>query len=155
MASAELEVQSKIIMSVRKDGGYARKASNRFMIGIPDLVIALPPFAPCMVEVKDFGVVTDDFDRKVGVTPKQSYEMMLISKAYEDANLGRTAFVAVSLVHKGKHRLVLAPHNIQRLSHAYEKHPCMWTDRQVRGYYRLEPMLRFWKAAQCRLPHHL
>lgn len=155
MATAELAVQTKIIQSVRKDGGYGRKCSNRFAIGVPDLLISLQPFAPCYIEVKDFGVVSDSFDRKIDVTEKQAYELQLFSKPYEDAGLGRVGFLAVALVHRGAHRLVLTPREAQRLSDAYEGTPGMWTNRVVGGYYDMGRMLRYWKAAQCRLPHHL
>lgn len=147
MASDELPVQTKIIKSVRRDGGYGRKASNRFAIGIPDLTIALPPFAPCVIEVKDFGEVNDRFDRQIDVTEKQAYEMEIFSKPYEDAGLGRVAFIAVSLVHRGEHRLVILPHQARRLSSAYEEDTRCWTRRAVGGYYNIAPGLDRWNAA--------
>ncbi len=155
MASAELAVQTKIIKSVRQDGGYGRKCSNRFAIGVPDLLVALPHFAPCYIEVKDFGEVNDKFDRQVETTEKQSYELELFSKPYEVAGLGRVGFVAVSLIHRGEHRLVIGPREMARLSHEYEASPLMWTKRMTGGYYALSPMLRYWGAARCRLPQHL
>lgn len=148
MATDELREQTNIVKSVRKDGGYGRKASNRFAIGVPDLTIALPPFAPCVIEVKDFGAVNDSFDRKIDVTDKQAYEMELFSKPYEDQSLGRVAFIAVHLVHRGEHRLVLLPRQASRLSSAYEDDPRMWAKRQVGGYYDMAPMFDRWHAAR-------
>lgn len=148
MASDELGVQTKIIKSVRRDGGYARKASNRFAIGVPDLTVALPPFAPCLIEVKDFGKVADTFNRQIDVTDKQAYELEIFSKPYEDAGLGRVGFLAVSLVHRGEHRLVLMPREAERLSDAYEATPGMWVKRQVGGYYEIGGMLLFWGASR-------
>lgn len=155
MASAELNVQTNIIKSVRRDGGYGRKMSNRFSIGIPDLLVALPPFAPCVIEVKDFGEVADKFDRKVDVTEKQAHEMKVFSEPFEAAEWGRVAFVAVALIHRGEHRLIFGPRDMHRVSDAYEAMPMIWTKRQVGGYYPIGPMLRYWGAAQCRAPHHL
>jgi len=155
MAQAELAVQTNIIKSVRRDGGYGRKMSNRFAIGVPDLLIALPTFAPCVIEVKDFGKVADSFDRQIEVTEKQAEEMKLFSKPYEDAGLGRTAFVAVRLIHRGEDRLVVLPRLAERLSSAYEDDPQTWRKRLTGLHYEIAPMLRRWKAAQCRLPHHL
>jgi len=152
MATDELQVQTKIVKSVRRDGGYGRKCSNRFAIGVPDLLISLQPFAPCYIEVKDFGKVNDKFDRQIDVTEKQAYELELFSKPYEDARLG---FLAVALVHRGEHRLVLLPREAMRLTSDYEDSPAMWAKREVGGYYNMAPMLRFWRAAQCRAPHHL
>lgn len=148
MATDELGVQTKIIKSVRQDGGYGRKMSNRFAIGVPDLLVALPPFAPCVIEVKDFGVVNDRFDRKIEVTDKQAWEMEIFSKPYEDRSLGRVAFVAVSLVHRGQHRLVILPWNAKRLSDMYEQDERMWTARRTGGYYEIAPMLDRWHAAR-------
>jgi len=155
MAQAELAVQTNIIKSVRRDGGYGRKMSNRFAIGVPDLLVALPQFAPCVIEVKDFGKVADTFDRQIETTDKQREEMKLFSQPYEDGGLGRTAFVAVRVVHRGEDRLVVLPRLAERLSSAYEDDPQTWRKRQVGLYYEIPPMLRRWKAATCRLPHHL
>ena len=155
MASAELSVQTNIIKSVRRDGGYGRKMSNRFAIGVPDLLVALPSFAPCVIEVKDLGEVVDKFDRQVDVTPKQAEEMRLFSEPFETAKLGRVAFVAVAFKHRGEHRLVLGPRQLARLTHEYENDPRTWVKREVGLYYPLSPMLRRWGAAQCRMPHHL
>jgi len=155
MAQAELAVQTNIIKSVRRDGGYARKASNRFAIGVPDLTVALQPFAPCLIEVKDFGKVPDSFDRQIEVTDKQAEELKLFSLPYEDAGLGRVGFLAVRVIHRGEDRLVVLPHVARRLTSAYVETPGMWRKRQVGLYYEMGPMLRHWRAAQCRLSHHL
>ena len=149
MSQPELAVQTNIIKSVRRDGGYGRKASNRFAIGIPDLNIALAPFAPCLIEVKDFGKVADSFDRQIDVTDKQAEELRLFGEAYEDAGLGRVAFIAVRVIHRGEDRLVLLPRQARRLSSAYEADPRMWRKRQVGLYYELTPMLDRWSAAKC------
>lgn len=80
----ETDVQAQIRQSVKFDGGYCHKLTNQFTVGIPDLLIALPPFAPCIIEVKDLKTVMSGFDRQIDVTPKQRYELRAISEAYND-----------------------------------------------------------------------
>lgn len=150
--SDELNVQTKIIQSARKDGGYGRKCSNRFAIGVPDLLLAIPPFAPLYMEVKDFGKVPDNFDRQIDITEKQVYELELFSKPFEDAGHGRVGFIAVSILHRKEHRLVILPRQATRLSSAYENDPRMWVKRMTGGYYNLKPALERWSAALAVMP---
>lgn len=152
MASDELQVQTKIIKSARQDGGYGRKCSNRFAIGVPDLLLAIPPFAPFYLEVKDFGKVPDNFDRQIEVTEKQAYELELFSKPFEDAGRGRVGFIGVSILHRKEHRLVILPRQAMRLSSAYEDDPRIWTKRMTGGYYDLKPALERWNCALAVMP---
>lgn len=78
----ELGVQTEIKQSVIAQGGYAVKLSNRFTIGIPDLGIWLGPFAPFIMEVKDFGLVVEGFNRQIGTTPKQRDTMRRMQQSY-------------------------------------------------------------------------
>lgn len=80
----ETDIQAQIKKSIRRDGGYCHKLTNAFTIGIPDLLIALPPFAPCIIEVKDFKTCTQGFDRQIDVTPKQRYELNQITDVYPE-----------------------------------------------------------------------
>lgn len=146
--SNELAFQTNIIKSVRRDGGYGRKMSNRFAIGVPDLLIGLQPFPPCYVECKDLGEVVDRFDRTLGVTPKQREEMRLLSEPYEEQGLGPRAFVAVAFKHRGKNIMVLGPWKMERVSHDYEGVSEIWAERQVGLYYPIRPMLNYWLGDQ-------
>lgn len=142
----ELDLQSKIKASARKDGGYGQKMSNRFSIGIPDLLIGLPPFVPCYAEVKDFGTVAEQFNRQVDTTPKQRLEMARFSNPYQAAITPYTpnrhaSLVLVGIIHRGRHRLVALSHGAERLDHTYEASTGTWVERGVGGYYALAGLL--------------
>ncbi len=151
--SKELDVQAKIRASVKKDNGYCHKLTNRFTVGIPDLLVALFPYMPCVLEIKDLGPVADDFDRQINVTPKQQYELHGISKVYHEGQHPYTPYrkasgVLVALVHQGKHRLVAVHTNMRgfsdvsyRLDAGYVADPTRWVERGVGGYYNLKPLL--------------
>lgn len=48
----EVDCQSKVIKAVRDAGGAAHKLSNRFLVGVPDLLCQLPTYAAFLLEVK-------------------------------------------------------------------------------------------------------
>lgn len=48
----ELDFQAELKKEVKKQGGYAFKMSNQFLVGIPDLFIKLPNFDTAIVECK-------------------------------------------------------------------------------------------------------
>lgn len=52
MAINELFLQSKVVESIRELGGFAQKCSNRFLIGVPDILCQLPGFSTSYWEVK-------------------------------------------------------------------------------------------------------
>jgi hypothetical protein len=142
----ELDLQTKIKKSARTQAGYGQKMSNRFSIGIPDLLIGLPPFIPCYAEVKDLGVVVDKFDRQLDVTPKQYLEMKRFSEPYEEACTPytphrRAACVMVGFVHRGHHRLAVLPRDAERISAAYEATVTTWVERQPGGFYDIRALL--------------
>ena len=146
MAQRELALQTKIIQSIRKDGGHARKMSHRFAIGIPDLLIGMPPYVPCLAEVKDLGIVTANFNLQLDVTEKQALELRRVSEPYEDMFLHtracRTGMLLIGLVHMGEHRLVGLPRSQGRLDAGYEADPLCWVKRQQAGYYEILPLLK-------------
>lgn len=151
----ELDLQTKLVHSVRRDKGYARKLTNRFTIGVPDLLISLHPFIPCYGEVKDLGEVVDNFDRKIEVTDKQGLEIWNLDQTVTQFVTPYTpdrhaALVLVGIVHRKKHRLVaLSCQGRQkysdpwRLDHTYESEPGRWTERQVGGHYDLKPLMEW------------
>ena len=143
----ELDLQSKIWRSAKTDGGYGRKISHKFAVGIPDLLLALPPFAPCLCEVKDMSEVVDDFDRLIGITEKQTEELKRFSEPYENTMTvytpnKRTAFILVGIKHRGQHRLVALPREATRLDHTYESRGG-WVARSLGGYYNLKPLFEW------------
>lgn len=159
----ELDVQTKLIKSARRDGGYGRKLSHKFSIGIPDLLIGLPPFIPALAEVKDIGVVVDKFDKKLEVTEKQSLELHNFDAPYHNSQTRYTpsrhsALVLVALVHRGKHRLVACTMQGRekydepwRLDHTYEATPERWVEREAAGYYPMRRMFEWAGIALVRL----
>jgi hypothetical protein len=143
----ELDLQTKICKSAKTDGGYGRKISHKFAIGIPDLLLALPPFAPCLCEVKDLGEVVDKFNQLIGVTEKQTEEMKRFSAPYEDTMTvytpnKRASLLMVGVKHRGEHRLVALPRDAQRLDHTYESRGG-WVTRSLGGYYQIAPLLEW------------
>lgn len=77
----ELGEQTHFIRSVRQIGGYGRKISHRFQIGIPDLLLVIPGYVPGIWEMKDFGEWNKDTERQLEVTEKQEIELMEFDKA--------------------------------------------------------------------------
>lgn len=70
----EVQYQSLVLQTVRDAGGAGHKLSNRFLIGVADLLIKMPNWAPVLVEVKltKFAKSTkDDHEFDVGVTVPQ------------------------------------------------------------------------------------
>ena len=145
----ELLVQRQIIVSAKAQGGYGRKLATQFMVGMPDVLLGLPPFGLSLWEVKDFSAVADKFDKQLSgspttpVTPKQSHELRLISQPYEDWKSIRTSGLMVAIQHKGEHRLVALPRHTERLTHLYEEEPRCWQKRQKGGVYSLRPLMEF------------
>ena len=48
----EVDLQSRLVEEARRTGGYALKMSNRFVVGVPDLLIQLPGLPTVLVECK-------------------------------------------------------------------------------------------------------
>ena len=48
----ELKFQSELVKAALAEGGYAHKLSNRFLAGIPDLLVKLPDYSACLIECK-------------------------------------------------------------------------------------------------------
>jgi hypothetical protein len=152
MGLKEVEVQTKIIKSIKSDGGYAFKMSNAYSAGIVDLFIALPPFVPCIVEVKDLKACVDGFDRQLEITVLQSRQLNQVSDVYVASGHyvttnPRVSGVLVALFHRGENRMVGLPKDRRRLDASYEGDPRCWRKRGTKlpqcegGYYEIAPML--------------
>lgn len=118
----EVDHQTNIKLSVKAQGGYSLKLSNRFTVGVPDLLIMMPGFAPCFAEVKDLGLCVDSFDRKLDVSPKQALTMKQMVKVYDPMMYGvkapQVAFILVVAKWKLQHVIVPLPQGIERLAAA-------------------------------------
>lgn len=145
--------------NIRKSADYGLKLSNRFTLGVPDLLLVIAPFVPCIVEVKDLGPVVDNFDRQLAVTPLQDETMRRINAPYHevfnrqifDCPRRLPSFLLVGLQHHGEHRLVVLPAHTERLSHLYQGVPLCWTKRLKGGIYALKPLFQFIKAPEIKL----
>lgn len=53
----ETEMQQMIVDAVQEDGGFSRKLSNRFMVGVVDLIVKMPGHPAAVLEAKrhDYG----------------------------------------------------------------------------------------------------
>lgn len=140
--SKELKLQKDIKDSVITDGGYSVKLSNRFTMGIPDLLIVLNPWAPAICEVKDLGVVTDNFDQKLEVTPLQRNTMKQIEEAYGEVPLKHSTFVLCGMIWGKQHWLVGLPWYSERVTAAHLQDPLRAGKRQKGGYYDLAPIMK-------------
>lgn len=78
----ELVVQRDFAKSVRKGGGWAKKLSHRFIIGVPDLLVGQYPYMPFLAEMKDLGQVPENFRQKLDVTEKQRHELRTFNESY-------------------------------------------------------------------------
>lgn len=78
---SELGEQTHVINSVRAVGGYGRKISHRFAVGIPDLLLVVPGYVPGIWEMKDMGFWNTDTERQVETTLKQRLELKEFSAA--------------------------------------------------------------------------
>lgn len=99
----EVDHQDFVIKTVREAGGAANKLSNRFLSGIPDLLIKLPYHPAMLLEAKlaKFAATTSVLHQfKLDVTPLQFKTL----KDYSDAGMccGVLSFVAHG---KGAHNL--------------------------------------------------
>lgn len=63
----EVDLQSKCVTAIREIDGFAQKMSNRFLIGVPDLLCQLPCHRTSFWEVKRRG----HFKQDPSPTPKQ------------------------------------------------------------------------------------
>lgn len=125
----ETDLQFHIKKSIIKDGGYCKKLTNHFTIGIPDLLIRHPNFAPIVAEVKELGECVDKFDRQLDVTPKQGENLLGIAPY---------SCLLVGLEWRGQRHLVGLVHLERRLDHKMlEDWPERRTTKAVGNYYNL------------------
>lgn len=96
----ELRLQSLVVRAVNSHGGFAFKLSNRFLVGVPDLLIHLPNTGTGIWEVKscEMGKLREQFTLKV--TPLQDKFLRVMSKAggtcgvISFIEIGRDVFMA-------------------------------------------------------------
>lgn len=69
--ASELLYQRRLIVEVRKVGGFGVKLSNQFRSGVPDVLLSLPDAGPWLVEMK----VCDRSHQEANVSPIQHATM--------------------------------------------------------------------------------
>lgn len=84
----ELTWQHKIIKSVRQQGGYGKKWSSTYAVGVPDLILSLPDIGAFLMEVKLEHSLKPGFDRQIKATPKQRHELASLVASGARALLG-------------------------------------------------------------------
>jgi hypothetical protein len=77
----ETEWQTRIIKSTRAAGGYGRKWSSQFQIGVPDLILSHSTCGPVFMEVKRETDCVYPCRRKLDLTSKQHQELRELERA--------------------------------------------------------------------------
>ena len=69
----ELGMQAMIVEAIKAHGGFAQKLSNRFLVGVVDLLIKLPEYPAGVLEVKQRDLPKDtNLKWKLDVTGPQT-----------------------------------------------------------------------------------
>jgi hypothetical protein len=114
----ETAAQSKLVARVKALGGWAKKKSNRYNAGIPDLDVLLPGYPRFDVEVKHLGKVGATFKRQVETTPLQDEVMRQMNAV----NPYHTAAIVAVTHERGRDLMVqFIPATQQHVTH---EDPC-------------------------------
>lgn len=136
----ELAFQSEIVRAVKIMGGYGHKVSDRFKVGVPDLLISAPQQGIVLFECKAMlEPVPDKFDRKTGITPIQQEHL----KRINDCQILPVGAQLVYLVHKGEQRAIVWPAHLVNITSDYEKDERIWVERKkMRPNWDIEKLVR-------------
>ncbi len=83
----ELQYQRWAVNSARRampGRGYGLKISHQTAVGIPDLLVSMPGYCPCLIECKWLGAVPVNFNRRIKLTDKQQLELDRFNAANRD-----------------------------------------------------------------------
>jgi hypothetical protein len=123
----ELDFQSEVVKSVKAAGGYGHKVSDRFKVGVPDLLISAPNQGIVLFECKSIAdAMPDRFDRKTGITPIQQEHL----KRINDCQILPVGAQLVYMVHKGEQRAIVWPAHLVNITSDYEKDERIWVERK-------------------------
>lgn len=147
MSKKELKLQTEIVKSLKKDGGYAHKRSHQYSAGIVDLLLALPSTGHTFIaEVKDLGEVVPNFSRKIDLTALQGDDLKQAAAIegggsnWADNWPGFRPAILVGLVHEGRNKLVYLPHT-KRLLKADDLQHYYVIERQVGLYWDIVQLM--------------
>lgn len=94
----ETEMQQLIVDAVNDDGGKAYKMSNRFMIGVSDLIIKMPGYQAGFMEIKRNDVAASTLKRGISVKLDLSALQIRFLEDFQKAGMpaGVGAFLQIS-----------------------------------------------------------
>lgn len=143
MTKHETEYQLEIKKSVIAQGGFAFKLSNTYTVGVPDLGIWLPPFAPLVAEVKVIRECGDKFRREIATTPKQDQFMADVSGRYEALGFFSVAFVLVVVEWEDskKRHLIGVPRTETHITHGMITGRPSVSERGVGGAWDMKQII--------------
>lgn len=115
----ETDLQSVIIRALKKQGGTGLKLSNRFKVGVPDLLLSHFDHGMYLVEVKQISdPLRETFKRQTGITLIQQR----VCEAFNRTSRLTVAAQLVRINHVGADRLVLWPAYKETITHEYTEH---------------------------------
>lgn len=137
----EVKIQRHILDLNEERGGYGWKLSNAFVSGVPDLLLFVPGFVPCVAEVKYIGIKERDFDVQVGLTPLQNQRLLWVEEQ------GDFGLVLIAVKWKGKD-YVIGQHR-RETSVASSRIGTERSTPRRKGQFNLEPI---WRALKIPVP---
>ena len=93
MSSTELQFQKRLIDAVEERGGWAIKLSNRFTIGIPDLLVQIWGWPTMLLEVKLVELPVNDYTKMQVLSPLTALQKQTIIKAQNAGALAGVIWV--------------------------------------------------------------
>lgn len=107
----EIDAQSLIVQAVCDKGGYAHKLSNRFLIGVADLLVKLPDAPAALIEVK-----LEDINRREGSFKlKPTVLQRKFLQSYQDAGMRAGMASFIERGKRGVRGLLFACYRLDRL----------------------------------------
>ena len=120
----ELKFQVEIIKSLKEQGGYCNKISDRYKVGVPDLLAAAEGRL-VLLELKSLGEVSDNFRRQTGITAIQQETL----NKYNATSMLPMGAQLVYIEHRGSKRAVVWPAEWSLIGCEYEKDGLIWVER--------------------------
>ena len=126
----ELKFQSEILRSLKLQGGFGCKISDRYKRGVPDLLVATKS-GLVLLELKSLKKVSEKFKVNTGVTLIQQ-EML---SRYNDARGEIVAAQLIYIEHCGEKRAVAWPADANIITYEYERNDKSWQTRNSKEPY--------------------
>lgn len=101
----EIDWQAKLVKRLKAEGGYARKASSTYAVGVLDLDVCNIVFVNCKVEVKLEKDLKPGWKRTLDYTERQKEEA-------EDIIKGGGNAIGLTVLHYNPNRVYLHVHTM-------------------------------------------